>query len=1182
VEIFEILRFAQDDIRGLFGRKSQDCLLTKPEIYPIVIKDYSKGFEDSFRFVFKPILKFSHRTLIVTLECVVVVALVCALTFGLFVWNISQGPISVGWAKDYVEEALSNQEEQLSVKFDDMVFTWPDLKGPFQLDLKNLKVRKGGAEANSLSIAKASVGLSRGALLFGRIRPVSVIIQAPSLELVRTKEGNLDLFVRTETDITKVPNDEPKADPGQEIAQIFKDMATHKRGSFISRLDKFIIKDASVAVRDYQFGVSWYLTDLDFGIAEHEQGIAASLDVALPGGRDKEASLQVDMVYRKKSDDFRAAVHIQDINPYLISRFMPLPDILGGQDLYFSGDLESAMDTNLVPSYLSFKGMVPEGMIVYPEEFDAPISIRNLAVKAEYDSSKDFLEFTDLSGWIGGIPVSGEGRGKFTDNSMGLPIELRIGSVGLKHIVALFPKSEHDGEAYEWLGRNISQGQFSNVVMKMELTGAKTRNDELQRDEWAFDVPQMKLDFAFKDADVKYSDTLMPVSGGRGHGSLDLGTEILEIKGESASIGDLTGSDINVKVTDLMRSAAGYVTISLKAKGPMATALAYIAAEPINMGKEQIGIDAQNVKGTIEADLNIGLPTIKDVPKEQVKVDIKGTLTDIDVPGIVVGLPLSGGPLSLATEPGGFRIKGDAKLAGRATKMEWHQYFESAGHPYSMQVTASIGADQELRNHFGVMLDDYITGTMPVSVIYTNKGDGTSNVDVTGDLGPMQIHIDPFKFEKAPGKAGSITLKGFLEDDVLKKLTDIELKSDDLVVSGATIGFAPMNGKKADLSTGTLPSARIGKTQMNVSFDVTKDNVMQVKAKGPVFDLAPFLQETEASDLNNKIQQPKEKQQARDISLSADTMLGKDGEKIPNAKVYMETDTDGDITQLEMDGAVGKGKLFVRFKPDETGKRVFRLQTDDAGSVLDAFGLYENIRGGTLLIYGEPKGGDMRGDLFGSMRMENFRVVKAPALAQLLSLMSLSGVGQLLGNQGLVFSKLESNYEWRFRPAGNLLIIKDGKTSGSSVGLTFEGVVDRGKKTTDVSGTIIPMTEVNSLLASIPLIGDILGGSTGLIAATYTMKGPTSKPSVMVNPLSVLAPGFLRRILFEGGYESKIPDDPEPRPQDPLATTKKKVVPAKQDDRTTAPNASPKPVSKIQSKPVAAKPDRTAVPKGNQ
>ncbi len=1116
--------------------------------------------------MFKPLLKISHRTLLITMNTIMILAMLCAIGFGLFMWKLSQGPISIAWAKDYVEEALSNEDEQLTVRFDNMVFTWPELQGPFILDLSKLKVSKGGKEADSLTIESASVGLSRGALFFGAIRPVSVEINAPSLELVRTKQGELNLFIKDkETQEAKpLPDVEDKPDPGQEIAQIFKDMATHKRGSFISRLDKFVIKNASVAVRDYEYGLSWYLTDFDFGLAEHPQGIAASLDIDLPGGRDKEASIKVDMVYRKETDDFRAAARVNDLNPYFVSRFLPVPEDLAGQDLFLSGELELAADTNLTPTYISFNGSIPSGSVNIPAEFDAPITLKDIVLKADYKSSDDNVNISQISGEIGGIAFAGEAKGSFAEKSMSLPIELRVANADLKQIPPLFPKSEHDGEAYTWLGRDIEAGQFSNVVLKMVMAGEKVHNEELDREEWSIDVPQLTLDFAFEGASVRYSPTLMPVTEGKGTGKLDLAEEVLTINGESGKIGDLEGRDIKVVVTDLMRAGAGYVTVDLKAKGPVATALGYIAAEPINMGKEEIGIDASKVKGTIDAAVSVGLPTIKDIPKEDVKVDINGTLSELSIPEVVEGLTLSGGPLALATEPGGFRIKGDAALAGRATKLEWHQYFESKGNPYSMKIDASIGADQELRNHFGVNLDEYVSGTVPVDVVYTDKGDGTQSVDVKGDLTPARIYIDPFKYEKKAGTAASVTARASLKDNVIKQLSDVSITGNDFSVSKATINFAPMNGKSADLSSGNLPNAVIGKTRMAVTFKVDDKNVMNVDAKGSVFDLAPFLQETESSDMGLQAQGqlPKKKQQAMAITMTADEMLGANGQSVRGAKSYLQTDTEGDITRVTLEGSVGKaGRLLVRFMPDSTSRRTFRLETNDAGAVLYTFGLYENIHGGTLIIYGAPEGGDLRDDLFGSMRMENFRVVKAPALASLLSLMSLSGVGDLLSNQGLVFSKLESNFEWRFRPDGNLLVIKDGKTSGSSVGLTFEGVVDRGRKKTDVSGTIIPMTEINSIIAKIPLLGNILGGDTGLIAATYTMKGPSNNPSVMVNPLSVLAPGFLRNILFEGGYESKIPEDSQSIVK-PSEKQQKKKEPVK-----AAPNASPKPSATVKSKP---------------
>ena len=97
-----------------------------------------------------------------------------------------------------------------------------------------------------------------------------------------------------------------------------------------------------------------------------------------------------------------------------------------------------------------------------------------------------------------------------------------------------------------------------------------------------------------------------------------------------------------------------------------------------------------------------------------------------------------------------------------------------------------------------------------------------------------------------------------------------------------------------------------------------------------------------------------------------------------------------------------------------------------------------------------------------------------------------------------------------------MIVLKDGRTSGNSLGLTFDGTFDNAAQTLDVAGTVIPLSGINKAIGSIPLVGDILTGGTGsLFAATYTMKGKAAEAEVSVNPLSVLTPGILRRILFE-------------------------------------------------------------------
>ena len=60
------------------------------------------------------------------------------------------------------------------------------------------------------------------------------------------------------------------------------------------------------------------------------------------------------------------------------------------------------------------------------------------------------------------------------------------------------------------------------------------------------------------------------------------------------------------------------------------------------------------------------------------------------------------------------------------------------------------------------------------------------------------------------------------------------------------------------------------------------------------------------------------------------------------------------------------------------------------------------------------------------------------------------------------------------------------------------------------------MDGLNKVIGSIPIVGDILtGGSGGVFAATYSVKGPSENPEISANPLSVLTPGILRRILWE-------------------------------------------------------------------
>ncbi|MBS0562567.1 MAG: DUF3971 domain-containing protein, partial [Proteobacteria bacterium] len=121
------------------------------------------------------------------------------------------------------------------------------------------------------------------------------------------------------------------------------------------------------------------------------------------------------------------------------------------------------------------------------------------------------------------------------------------------------------------------------------------------------------------------------------------------------------------------------------------------------------------------------------------------------------------------------------------------------------------------------------------------------------------------------------------------------------------------------------------------------------------------------------------------------------------------------------------------------------------------------------------------------------------------------GVVDMVNGPGLGFTKLIAP----FRLSGSVLELSEARAFSSSLGLTAKGRIDLARDTADIQGTVVPAYFFNSLLGRVPLIGRLFSPETGggLFAANYTVRGPLADPSVSVNPLSALTPGFLRGLF---------------------------------------------------------------------
>ena len=242
--------------------------------------------------------------------------------------------------------------------------------------------------------------------------------------------------------------------------------------------------------------------------------------------------------------------------------------------------------------------------------------------------------------------------------------------------------------------------------------------------------------------------------------------------------------------------------------------------------------------------------------------------------------------------------------------------------------------------------------------------------------------------------------------------------------------------------------------------------------------------------------------------------------KINFDKVF--TGTNDDVSDFAMIASIKKGsyeKLSLKgnFSKDEIiemsiyqidkDKKTLQVISDRARPFVKNFDFIEGFEGGKL----EYESIISKKISNSNLTITDFKVSKVPALAQLLTLASLQGIADTLSGDGIRFE----SFEMKSNSEDNVLNIEDALAMGPAVSILLEGYVDKGK-IVSLRGTLVPATKLNSIIASIPLVGDILVGKKageGVVGVSFKMKGPPKDIKTTVNPIKTLTPRFIVRAI---------------------------------------------------------------------
>ena len=376
----------------------------------------------------------------------------------------------------------------------------------------------------------------------------------------------------------------------------------------------------------------------------------------------------------------------------------------------------------------------------------------------------------------------------------------------------------------------------------------------------------------------------------------------------------------------------------------------------------------------------------------------------------------------------------------------------------------------------------------------------TKNFDIKGnvDLTNSKIKISKLNYSKKNGKKSKINFDisfvldkylniktlNFLENKTKIHLSEINLNSN----------LELENFKKLEVKTFA------GKIKNN---DFSAEKLQKIVIFGEVFDAQPFLKELYKKSGKKTFS----KNFNSDLKVNFNKTLTGSNDDISNFAMISSINK-GSYEKLSLKGNFSENEIVeMSIYQVDKDKRTLQVVSDRAKPFIINFDFIKGFEGGKL----EYDSVISKDGSESNLLITDFKVSKVPALAQLLTLASLQGIADTLSGEGIRFE----SFEMKTNSKDNVLNIDDALAMGPAVSILLSGYVDRGK-VVSLRGTLVPATKLNAIIASIPLVGDILVGKKtgeGVVGVSFKMKGPPKDIKTTVNPIKTLTPRFIVRAV---------------------------------------------------------------------
>ena len=1031
-------------------------------------------------------------------------------------WTLARGPLTVTFLAPRLESALTRAAHDAGLTVDvavgDALVTWDGASGGVDIDLRRVHLTGPGG-ADLAQVGAATLTLDLEALLAGTLRPSRLVLAGPTLHVTRAVDGRFTVAVQPKA----AQADEPAS--GSSLAAAPGGVAD----AWTTLADLGLtLRDARVVVEDNTLGRAWRLKAPDVRVRRDDQALRLEASLALDDGpTSKGPVLDLALRHAPGTETAAALVTVRNLNPArdLADRFGLTA--LAGWDQPL--DATATLDLGMRPGspldmvrFATLSARGGAGDVAVPDPISHAWSPKSLEVDARLVRTEDNGVDITVDRLVLGLPGASVAASARLSGPVSGPVaggaEIRLSPLTVSTLVQHWPPVLADG-AYDWISDNISEGTVRDGRFSLGLGGA-TWSD--------LDVTALSGEARADGVTLTYLRGLPAATGAKG--TLRFGLDAVTIAIDGGGAGDVRVREGTVAMTalDTEQEQADMV---FDIAAPLSSALALIDHQPLGYASK-VGIDPNQVQGEADITLSLAMPLKSDLPLDALEVDVSATATGVGVPRVLLGQDLRGGDVRLTLDEGGMDVTGTARVGGVPVTLDWRENFTD-GAAFDRRYAVRGRLDNAARATFRLdgppFQPPWMDGAVDGRVTYTETAGAPGVLTADVDLAPATLALATLGWHKPAGAPATARVEGRFAEESITVDFDVAAGAD------TARGQARLTGG-ADLLGVTVKHARLGDSEARVDIVAPRAGDVapfQVILSGAALDLRAVFDDDDADGEadprggdgatpagGTKPDDPPGP--PLDLRMDLARVLVTDEITLHDVHGTASRDAAGRWTRAGLEAKAGGGAP-ARFTltPDGVVRR-FSLETADAGALASDLDLTGRLSGGDLSLTGTL---DAEDRAKGVLRIKDFHLANAPVLARILAVASLTGILDELQGDGLSLSTLIAPFTY----ADDVLTLSEARSNGPSLGLTANGTLDLASDTMDLQGVVVPVYMVNALLGNIPLLGDLLVGEKGggVFAVRYGAKGPLDDPSVSVNPLSVVTPGFLRGVF---GVFSEDPD----------------------------------------------------------